>query len=611
MARIVSFHFRVNTHWKILVALATGLLCYSATRAATTPDFGPNVFIFNPSMPASDIQKTLDQVYARQQDSQFGTGRCALVFQPGHYSNLDVNLGFYTQVLGLGSMPDDVVITGNVHSEGTSWHHNATCNFWRSCENLAVIPTNHNTMTWAVSQDTSLRRMHIMGNLNLANLETNAYASGGFLADSLVDSRVDSKTQQQWISRNDDWAHWTGKNWNMVFVGVPHSPAGNWPKPPYTVISRTPVVCEKPYLYVDGDANYLVRVPSLETNSVGTSWANGPTPGVSLPLSRFYVAKPEVDNAATINAALDAGQNLILTPGIYFLTNTIHVTRPDTIILGMGFPSLVPTNGNPAMIIADVNGVKVADIIFDAGAAASPSLLEVGTATSAVSHASDPIGLYDICCSVGGEFKGATTNCVTINANDVLGDNLWLWRADHGAGSRPRWTGNPSQNGLVVNGNNVTFYGLFVEHHEKYQTLWNGNGGQVYMYQSELPYDPPSQTAWSEAPGVDGYASYKVSDTVTSHHAYGLGIYAVFLHTRDVSCFNAIETPACPGVNVYHMMDVYITGNTSWNGRSEISHIINGSGNAVTSPGVAVAYANYLWPDLASAPIGPILTDFP
>lgn len=590
----ISPNSRLHLCRKIIWPLICVAFCLQIASAATVPNFGPNVFIFSPAMPAAAIQSTLNRVFAEQEQSEFGAGRYALFFLPGHYTNLNVNVGFYTQVIGLGQMPDDVLITGDVRSDGVFEDHNATCNFWRACENLAVVPTaDHHAMTWAVSQDTWLRRMHIMGNLYLANAETDAYSSGGFLADSRVDLHVNSRTQQQWLSRNDTWGSWTGHNWNMVFVGVPNAPAGNWPHPPYTVVPTTPIVREKPYLYVDANNNYFVRVPGLETNSAGTTWASGQTPGVSLPLSQFYLAQPGVDNAASINAALDSGLNLILTPGIYFLTNPIVVTHPDAIVLGLGFPTLVPTNGNPVMTIADVNGVKVSGIIADAGATASPSLLEVGAAAGTVSHAADPICLDDICCRVGGQFKGATTNCVTINANDVIGNNLWLWRADHGAGARPRWTGNPSQSGLVVNGNNVTMYGLFVEHHQRYQTLWNGNGGRLYFYQSELPYDPPTQSEWSEAPGVAGYASYKVSDTVTNHFACGLGIYAVFNRTHDVSCFNAIETPANPGVNVYHMMDVYITGN----GVSQVTHIINGTGNPVTSPGVAEAYADYLWPD--------------
>ncbi len=307
----------------------------------------------------------------------------------------------------------------------------------------------------------------------------------------------------------------------MVFVGVSNPPAGTWPNTPYTVITNTPLVREKPYLYVDSNTNFFVRVPNLQTNGLGTTWANGPTPGVSIPISQFYLAQAGVDTAATINAALKFREEPDFDAGDMLLTNSIHVTQPDTIIMGLGYPTLLPTNRNPAMVILrDVDGVKVSGIIFDAGPTASPSLLEVGTAASSVDHSADPICLYDISSRVGGQFAGTTTNCVTINANNVIGDNLWLWRADHGTGAAS-WTGNPSQSGLVVNGNNVTMYGLFVEHHQKYQTLWNGNGGRVYFYQSELPYRPRRpQSAWSEASGVSGYASYKVANT--RHEPSGL-----------------------------------------------------------------------------------------
>jgi hypothetical protein len=575
-------------------------LVYVSTNTVVTnsnnPNFGPNVLVFDPSMSMATIQNQLSGVFANQQNNQFGSSRYAYFFKPGQYTNLDVNLGYYMQVIGLGQMPDDVVITGNVHSVGVLANDNATTTFWRSCENMAVIPTDtatspleaNNTMTWAVSQDTWLRRMHIKGSLNLADTNNGAYSSGGFLADSKVDSKVSSITQQQWLSRNDIWGSWSGQNWNMVFVGVSNAPSGTWPGSKYTVINKTPFIAEKPYLYIDTNGSYNVMVPALATNGIsGTTWASGPTPGVSIPISQFYLAQPGVDNAGTINAALSAGMNLILTPGIYNLTNSILVTQPDTIVLGLGYPTLIPTNRNPAMVISDVDGVKVTGIIFDAGTTASPSLLEVGTATSSVDHSADPICLYDICSRVGGEFSGTTTNCVTINANDVMGDNLWLWRADHGTGVG--WTQNASYSGLVVNGNNVTIYGLFVEHHEQYQTLWNGNWGRVYFYQSELPYDAPSQSAWSHN-GVNGYASYKVADSVTSHQAYGVGVYGVF-QTSNVKCFNTMETPTnSQQVNMHDMINVLIEAQTG----SEMTHIINGTGNTLNS-GVSTATANFLW----------------
>jgi hypothetical protein len=564
-----------------LIAVLSGL----NAGAQTTPDFGPNVIIFTPATPPATIQSTLNSIFALQSDvntSQFDTNRYAILFEPGTY-NVAINMGYYMQVLGLGQSPDNVTINGALQSY--NFGGQSTENFWMAAENLAVVPTNNSTtMTWSVSQGTSLRRMHVRGSLNLSD---GTYSSGGFLADSMVNFTVSSISQQQWLSRNDIWENWSGAVWNMVFVGVSNAPSGTWPGTPYTVITNTPLIREKPYLYVDSNTNFFVMVPNLATDSLGTTWATGPTPGVSIPISQFYLAHAGVDNAASINAALSTGLNLIFTPGIYHLTNSILVTQPDTIVLGLGFATLVPDMGTPAMTISDVDGVKVAGLIFDAGTMQSPSLLQVGDAANSVDHSADPTFLYDISMRVGGATSGTTASCLTINANDVVGDNLWLWRADHGTGVG--WTQNVCTNGLIVNGNRVTIYGLFVEHHEQYQTLWNGNWGRVYFYQSELPYDAPSQAAWSHN-GVNGYASYKVADSVTSHQAYGLGIYGVFI-SSTTSCFNTIETPpTSQQVNMHDMINVYITGQ----GVGEMTHIINGTGSTV-GPGYGQATANSLW----------------
>ena len=588
--------------------IGTYTVTYSATTADGTPgtltrtvnvssipNFGPNVLIFDPSM--TNIQSQLDYVYSVQKYNQFGTQRYALMFKPGQYTNLDLALGYYTEALGLGQSPDDVTFIGYFHSDGVLVNENATENFWRSAENFAVVPTNSaNYAIWAVSQGTSLRRMHIEGTLDLANFTDGNFASGGFMADSKVDATVSSISQQQWLSRNDIMGNWSGGVWNMVFVGVSNPPVGIWPAKVYTVITNTPLIREKPYLYLDANGNYAVMVPALQTNSLGTTWSAGPTPGVSVPISRFYVAHADSDNASSINAALNAGLNLILAPGVYQLDQSLQVTNPDTIILGLGYPTLVPETAAPALVISDVDGVKVGGLLFDAGPVETPTLLEVGATNSSLNHSIDPIFLYDISMRVGGSTPGTTANCLQIDANDVVGDNLWLWRADHGSGVG--WTQNVCNNGLVVNGDRVTMYGLFVEHHEQYQTLWNGNWGRLYFYQSELPYDPPSQAAWSHD-GINGYASYKVADQVTSFQAYGLGIYAVFIDSINISCENAIETPTnSEQVNLHNMITVYIDGHTSGGGTSSLNHVINGTGATLSGPGFGgTATVNYLWQD--------------
>jgi hypothetical protein len=551
----------------------SGVINITLTKAGI-PDFGPNAKVFEPTTAMSTIQSQLNSIFSQQEGSQFGSNRYALLFKPGAY-NLDVNVGFYTQVLGLGESPDDVAITGSVHSEADWMGGNATCTFWRSTENVSVIPTSNTPINWAVSQAAPFRRMHIKGSLKLWD---GGWASGGYIADSRIDGTVDPGVQQQWLSRNAEWGSWGPNNgsWNFVFVGVVNPPSGTWPNQPYTFVDKTPVIAEKPFLTVDKNGNFAVRVPRLRTDSTkGVSWAGGSTPGTLIPLEQFYVARASVDDAATLNAALGAGKNLLLTPGLYHLKESLKVDRPGTVVLGIGLPSLIPDNGTAALEVADVNGVKIAGVLFEATATDPPTLVQIGEPGCTNSHADDPICLYDIFCRTGGSFNGTAGCLLTINSSNVIGDHFWLWRADHGTGAG--WYSNKNANGLIVNGDDVTIYALFVEHTQEYQTIWNGNGGRMYMYQSEMPYDPPSQTAWQHD-GVNGWASYKVADKVTTHEGWGLGVYCVF-NSAPVIAFNAIETPTVPGVKMTHMLTLRLGGQSG----SEISHVINGTGAAATA----------------------------
>ena len=547
------------------VLLAATLPARAAKGAK--PEFGPNVLIFDPSMPSQAIQKQIDAVYATEEHNEFSSQRYALLFLPGSYS-VDVPVGFYTEVMGLGASPDATRITGNVHADANHEHNNATTTFWRAAEGLSITPAG-GTMQWAVSQAVSLRRMHVRGDLVLH--QHRGWASGGWMSDSLVDGNVDSGSQQQWISRNCDWKSWTGSNWNMVFVGVDHPPEGAWPTPPYTTVARTPVVREKPFLQVNAAGEYSVRVPALHRDSVGITWRGGETSGETIPIAQFYIARPNADTAETINAQLAQGKNLILTPGLYELAAPIRVTRPNTVVLGLGYATLRPVKGTAAMTTADADGIEIAGLLFDAGPSESPVLLDVGAEGSQARHAKDPITLHDVFFRVGGTGVGKAKVNLRINSNDTLVDHTWIWRADHGDGVG--WDLKTSENGLVVNGNNVTIYGLFVEHHQQYQVLWKGNAGRTYFYQSEIPYDPPNQASYTSAPGVNGWASYKVADGVTSHEAWGLGVYSVFIYP-DVLLTRAIEAPKSPGVRFHDMITVALGDHGA------INHVIDDTGEA-------------------------------
>ncbi|MCT9930811.1 RICIN domain-containing protein [Planotetraspora sp. A-T 1434] len=548
------------------------------TPTSGNPDLGPNVSVFDPSMSASAIQSKLNSVFSQQERNEFGGNRFAFLFKPGTY-NVDVNVGYYTQVLGLGASPDNVTINGGVHAEADWDNGNATRNFWRGAENLSVNPPG-GTDRWAVSQASPYRRMHVRGDLQL---DDGGWSSGGWISDSKIDGQVRSGTQQQWISRNSQFGSWAGYNWNMVFVGVNGAPATSFPDPPYTTVGTTPVVREKPFLYVDQAGAYQVFVPALRTNSQATTWVGSTPAGSSIPIDQFFIAKPG-NTAADINAALSQGKNLLFTPGIYHVNDTIRVNRPDTVVLGIGLATIMPDNGVTAMSVADVDGVKIAGLLIDAGPTNSSLLMQVGPAGSTANHTADPISLHDVFFRIGGAAVGKATTSLVINSNNVIGDHMWLWRGDHSYGVG--WNSNTADTGLIVNGNDATMYGLFVEHYQKYEVIWNGNGGRTYFFQNEFPYDPPDQASWMNG-STRGYAAYKVANSVTTHEAWGLGSYCYFNVNPSVVAERSFEVPNTPGVKFHSMVAV------SLGGKGTINRIINNTGGPVNASNSTVKVSNY------------------
>ena len=538
---------------------------------------GENVYIFSPEDDPALVNEVLADLYEKQEENQFGKSRYAIYFMPGIYDeSIEVNVGYYMQVAGLGVLPTDTRIPSLQCT--AEWlgddpnNHNACCNFWRGVENIEL---GSNTM-WAVSQATFMRRVQVDGALYLH--DNYGWCSGGFLADSNTELMTDSGSQQQWLSRNCSWKAWMGENWNMVFVGTEEgeNPRGTWPAVPYTTVETTEKIQEKPFLIYDEENGYQVFVPEVRENAMGVSWEDG-AHGEALPISDFYVAKADVDTAETINAALTEGKHLLLTPGIYELDEPIRIEKEGTIVLGMGLATLQSVDGSTCMETADVNGLIIAGLLFDAGEVMSENLLVVGdTEHGNAGEAEGFISLSDVFFRVGGTVTAEPTQaecCITINSDDVVGDNLWVWRADHG--DQVAWDKNVTKNGIIVNGDDVTVYALMVEHFHEYQTIWNGENGKVYMYQSEIPYDVPNQSVWMSHDGeMEGYASFYVDENVQKFEAWGLGIY---LYNRDamVVLNTAMEVPDREGVKVHHICTVML------NGYPGMRHIINDCGGDV------------------------------
>jgi hypothetical protein len=581
----------------VAITLVAGALAISGTApAATSPDFGPNVKIFDRSMSTSEIKATVDAIAAQQVSNQFGTERYALLFRPGTYGTsadpLNFQVGYYTEVAGLGASPNDVSVNGTIDSYNQCFGPGdctALVNFWRSMSNLTINVAGKGGCQfgefWATSQASPMRRVQVNGHTTLMDYCTvPAFASGGFIADSRFTSPVVNGSQQQYLVRNSSLAGWSNGVWNQVFAGVQGAPPQSFPNPPYTTLDTTPVSREKPFLYIDEKDRFSVYVPDVQLGSAGTTWANGQTPGHSIPINRFFVAKP-TDSIQSINRELVRGRNVIFTPGVYDVDQTIHVKRPDTVVLGLGMATLTAQNGVVPMTVADVKGVVISGLIFDAGPVNSPALLRVGSEGAAgSSNPGDPITLHDAFFRIGGPHVGKATVSLEVNSDNVILDHIWAWRADHGAGVG--WTSNTADTGVVVNGDHVIATGLFAEHYQKYNVIWNGDHGRTIMFQNEMPYDPPNQAAWQHD-GVLGWAAYKVADSVTTHEGWGLGSYCFFNVDPTIHASRAFEVPVTAGVKLHDILSLSITNHGT------IDHVVNDFGPATDANTTPVNIVSY------------------
>jgi hypothetical protein len=585
----------------VVLGIAVGTVSAAAAPAgpATFSPFGSHVLIFDPSMPQADIQTRLDAIANEQIGNQFGDDRYALLFKPGVYGSagtpLNFQVGYYTEVAGLGQNPGDVVLNGtiDVFNQCDNGFCTALNNFWRSVANLTINVANpqsgpysgcYNGEFWAVSQAAPMRRVQVNGQTTLMDYcSAPSYASGGFIADSRFGGTVINGSQQQFVVRNTALTSWTNGVWNQVFAGDENAPAQCFPAVangcgPYTTLATTPASRERPYLYLDGHGAWRVFVPSAQRNSTGPTWsASTQTSGRSLPLADFYVASP-TDSAHTINRQLARGKNLLLTPGVYDVDRTLQVRRANTVVLGLGYATLTPTRGNVALATGDVPGIDLAGIIVDAGAENSPALVRIGTGhpgpRSRHSSAANPTALQDVFFRIGGPHLGKATVSLLVNSDHVVLDDIWAWRADHGNGVG--WTQNTAATGLVVNGDDVNATGLFVEHYQRHEVLWNGDGGSVVFFQNEMPYDVPSQAAWQANAHTQGYPAFTVADRVRRFTGYGMGSYSFFNQGVDVYAANAFQVPIRSGVTMHDLLTVFLDGSGA------IDSVVNGTGAPVT-----------------------------
>lgn len=531
--------------------------------------FGPDVRIYRPTDDMDSIHSEIIRVHEELFKSDFSSRRYAELFYPGDYRDAGLlKVPFYVHLAGLGKTPYEVQVS-NVHTPPHLASGNGTCTFWRSMENMSVMgPETYEeeeTFKWSVSQAAPLRRVY--AERTTRHQWGKGWVSGGFTADCYFASPVGSDHQQQWYTRNSFLEKGRGQfkeiKYNYVFQGVElgkgadaSTYVNNWDKGGnVTFLPTTPVIREKPFLFVDEDGRYKVFRPALRRESSGVSYTRTfMGQGEVLDLENdFFIAHPGV-TAKALNEVLRSGKHLLFVPGMYEVEEPLHVTRPNTIVMGLGWSTLIPgkENSDTAIRVDDVDGVTIASILFDAHYS---SHTLVTLAQSDRRHVDNPTLLADLFFRVGG-FRPAPVHvdcAIEIGSNDVIGDHFWIWRADHGVRNSVGWEVNTAPVGLHVVGNDVTMYALFNEHFQGYQTLWEGDGGRTYFYQCETPYDAGEQHRYmSEGGKRCGFAAYKVADQVNRHEAVGFGIYDVLFQT-NIRIENSVEVPEKPGIRLYHI----------------------------------------------------------
>lgn len=563
----------------------------------------------------------MDEYNSFTADKHFVSDRTALLFAPGTYRNVSFQVGYYVQMAGLGYKPDAVkfvnggpyvpALNKHLHKRTIIDEHGnkiqqsvGTCldSFWRSMENLAI---ENSDLQWAVSQAAPLRRVHVI-NGDVYLHDGAAYASGGHFANSKIDNgMLLAGGQQQFLIRNVALGKGArGGAWSMVYAGC----TGEVPEAGFeddgatvTVVEEPRVRVEKPYISLqENGTKYQLRVPkamlSGDISYTREPMFDGHYEDVR-DFSRVRVVR-DTDPVSSIQEALDEGKDVVLAPGIYSLKKTVELRKPGQVLLGLGLATLeAPRNGTPCVHVApNLSGVRIAGIMLeatekDASAAdnnVKTALLEWGnTHMKDPGRKDDPGAMHDIFVRVGGATTGDRTKIAVdammrLHSGNVVGDNLWIWRADHavlGKGEKANyphispifWQSEQNEFraeiGIEVTADDVSMYGLAVEHANQHQTVWSGENGSVVFYQCEFPYGVYKDFA------ENSFRGYLVKDHVQTHEVHAPGVYSNF-RNDDVQTETAMNIPEKEGISVANPFIVKLDN------QGGILSVINGKGGA-------------------------------
>jgi len=279
-----------------------------------------------------------------------------------------------------------------------------------------------------------------------------------------------------------------------VFTGVQGAPTarcGAQGRPQYVAVDTSPVIAEK--LIMDRAGKFSAVVPPTMQQTRGLSFVDAVTRQPKLPDvvgfdEHLYVATAEKDTAATINGMLasESIRGVVLSPGVYRLAGPIRMERSSQLLLGLGLATLVAAAGTPCVVVGNVDDVRISGFLVEASDREAETLVQWGNG-SYNGDSQRPSFAHDLFLRVGSGLDPAVKqyrarSMLRIDSGHVVGDHIWIWRGDHTASGRVYNRANPCAVGVEVSGDDVTMYGLAVEHTLQDQLRWSGERGQVGVY---------------------------------------------------------------------------------------------------------------------------------
>ena len=625
---------------------ATRPACSGVTPKAPATDpsnpFGPNVTIFDASESVSTINAALSAHYTSANHEFF--------FLPGSYGDasatpttattsntIDAQVASGSVVAGLGASPCDVVINGNLGIYNDSLAIRPS-----QLENLTINPIESgdpaDTMTWSTSQEATWRRVNLLGNLLEAALPyttglclnacapfpgsgingSGAVENGFEIANSnitgdVIDTNGQNTAGVSGQDGNSDpyiqGSHIGGAQGfgsDTMFAGDTGSvPATNFgpathsrPAGSNVNVKFLPEVRESPFVYYR-NGQFYVFDPRAQFARRGYDWRVGRFAGTSLPLSDFYLANSTTDTAATINAALATGEDVLLEPGAYSVSAPLTVPNANEVILGLGEATVTASTNTSTIVVNDaargtiLAGFSANGLAFNATTNTGPyaaEQIEIGNTPHASGSLTDPTTLSDV-----STISNSTTDEL-INQNDVLLNQAEIQSNNNGGNgyTTTNWPAESSGDyGVIVNGNDVTLEGIWLEHFKMTEATWNGDGGQVIFLENELPLTIPYSAAgvqpsfWMENSRFDGYPSLAVSPSVTSFTLTGMQSWSRFGSGCDCLVTSLITAPVKRHVSINDIFSGQILGSASLSG-----------GSAAVGPG---------FPDFSGATLGGVL----